>query len=225
MAVYTKPSSIIGSYFAKKIVIALSLPLESSLLKLVTTFPFNVILALTAVLIVGIIRIFTKKPRRLTSLLVDAESQPAHETAVEVSKLVPGTNLKRHMQMGEEEMPRSFKGDKDGIVKLYDWFYRYARWKLEGISDNMTPREFMSVVSGKVPPQGALPLEYLVTSFEIVTYSKITPTREMQSKCLNSVEVLKDLVESGDSRLSDDVNDADERSLELVTHDVQMHET
>lgn len=225
MAVYTKPSSIIGSYFAKKIIIALSLPLESSLLQLVTTFPFNVILALTAVLIVGIIRIFTKKPRRLNRSLVDAESQPAHETAAEVSKLVPGTNLKRHMQRGEEEMPRSFKGDKDGIVKLYDWFYRYARWKLEGISDNMTPREFMSVVSGKIPPQGAIPLEYLVTSFEIVTYSKITPTREMQSKCLNSVKVLKDLVESGDSRLSDDVNDADERSLELVTHDVQMHET
>ncbi len=222
MAVNTKPSSIVGSYLAKKIVIALGLPLESSLLQLVTTFPFNVILALTVVLIVGIIRIFTKKPRRLNRSLVDAENQPAHETA-EISKLVRGTNLESPMPM-EEEMPRSFNGDKDGIVKLYDWFYRYARWKLGGISDNMTPREFMSVVSGKVPSQGALPLEYLVTSFEIVTYSKITPTREMQSKCLNSVEVLKDLVEGGDSRLSDDVNDADELSLVLVTHDEQMHE-
>jgi hypothetical protein len=67
-------------------------------------------------------------------------------------------------------------------------------------------------------------LEYLVTSFEIANYSKIKPTIEMQSKCFDSVEVLRGLIEGGDLRMSDEVKELDELSLELVTHNVHMHE-
>jgi hypothetical protein len=67
-------------------------------------------------------------------------------------------------------------------------------------------------------------LEYLVRSFEIAMYSENKPTRERQSKCLESVIVLKDLIEDGDSRMSDDDKEVDELSSELVTHNVQFHE-
>ena len=82
----------------------------------------------------------------------------------------------------------------------------------------------MSVVSGRIPSQGAIPLEYLVTSFEIAKYSKIKPTKEMQSKCLDSVEVLKELIEGGDTRMTDDVKELNGLSLELITHNVRVHE-
>jgi hypothetical protein len=46
----------------------------------------------------------------------------------------------------------------------------------------------------------------------------------MQSKCLDSVEVLKDLIEGGDTRMTDDVKELNELFLELITHNVRVHE-
>jgi len=224
MAVFSTPSSAVGLYFVRKLKVALSLPLESSLLQFVLTFPFNVLLAMTVVLIVGTVRIFTRKPARIIDSMVDVERQPEQEAEEEVSILARGAVLKGPMQMVEEEIPRSFKGSKEGVIELYNWFYSFAQGRLGGIGDNMTPREFMRVVSGRIPSQGALPLEYLVTSFEIANYSKIKPTIEMQSKCFDSVEVLRGLIEGGDLRMSDEVKELDELSLELVTHNVHMHE-
>ena len=217
MAVYSKPSSAVGLYFARKIAVASSLPLESSLLQLALTFPFNVLLAMTVVLIVGTIRMFTRKPTRINHSMVDVERITAQEAEEEASILARGANLKNPMQIVEKEMPRSFKGSKEAVIELYTWFYRFAQGRLGGIGDNMTPRELMSVVSGRIPSQGAIPLEYLVTSFEITNYSKIKPTREMQSKCLNSVEVLKDLIEGGDSRMSEDDKEVDKFSSDMNT--------
>ncbi len=222
MAVYSNPSSAVGLYFARKIAVALSLPLESSLIQLVLTFPFNVILAMTVVLMVGIVRIFTRNTKRINDSMIDGERQPAQE-AEEASILARGANLKGSKQIVGEEMPRSFKGSKEGIIELYTWFYRFVHGRLGGIADNMTPRELLSVVSGRIPSQGALPLEYLVTSFEIAMYSERKPTREMQSKCSESVVILKGLIEGGDSRMSDD-DKVDELSTELITHDEQVHE-
>jgi hypothetical protein len=209
------PSSVFSSIFARNLEVALSLPLESSLLQLATTFPFNVILVMTVVLIVGIVRIFTKKPKPIIQSMVDVESQPTHVAEVEGTKLARGANRKSTVQM-VEEMPRSFEDSKAGVVELYDWFYRFIQAELDGICDNMTPRELLRVVSSRIPSQGAIPLEYLVTSFEIANYSKIKPTKEMQSKCLKSVEVLKDLIEGGDPLLSDDAKKVNAPSSELV---------
>lgn len=219
MAVYSKPSSAVGLYFTRKIAVASSLPLESSLLQLVLTFPFNVILAMTVVLIVGIVRIFTRQTKRKNDSMVNGERQPTPE-AEEVSILAHGANLKGPQQIMENKMPRNFKDSKKGVIELYNWFYRFAQGRLGGIADNMTPRELMSVVSGRIPSQGALPLEYLVMSFEIAMYSESKPTRERQSKCFESVIVLKDLIEGGDSRMSDDDKEVDALSSELVTHNV-----
>ena len=217
-------SSAVDLYFVRKFAIAASLPIESNLLQLVLTFPFNVLLAMTVVLIVGIVRIFTKKPTHNRHSMADIERQPAQEAEEKVPILARGATLKAPIQIVEEEMPRSFKGSNEGIVELYTWFYRFAQRRLGGIGDNMTPREFMRAVSDRIHSKGGLPLEYLVTSFEVAIYSKKELTKEMQAKCLNSVEVLKGLIEDGNSGVSDDVNELDERSSELVTHNVQLHE-
>ena len=63
-----------------------------------------------------------------------------------------------------------------------------------------------------------------MTSIENADYSKIKSTSEMQSKCLDSVEVLKDLIEDGDLRMIDDIEKVDEFSAELVTHNIQVYE-
>ena len=224
MAEFFTPSSAVGLGFVRKFAIAASLPIESSLFQLVLTFPFNVLLVMTVVLIVWIVRIFTKKPTHNSHSMADIERQPAQEAEEEVFILARGATLKAPMQIVEEEMPRSFKGSVEGVVELYTWFYRFAQGRLGGIGDNMTPRELMRAVSGRIPSQGGFPLEYLVTCFEIAIYSKKELTKEMQAKCLNSVEMLKDLIEGGNSGVSDDVNELDELSSDLVTQNVQLHE-
>jgi hypothetical protein len=202
--------------------VALDLPLESNLFQLIMTFPFNVILVVSAVLVVGIILSFTRKPTRSNTLKVNVESQPIQKEDGVKPKFKPRVNLEGHpVQMAqavEEEIPRSFEGNKDGIVKLYNWFYRFSQWRLGGIADNITPREFVNVVSGRIPSEGASALKYLVTCFEIANYSKINLAEEMLSKCLKAVEVLKDLIEGGSTRVSDDVVELEETSSVLSSH-------
>jgi hypothetical protein len=84
----------------------------------------------------------------------------------------------------------------------------------------MTPREFMSIVSGRIPSEGVPALEYLVTSFEIANYSKINLKKNMLFKCLKGVEVLRDLIEGGSSHVSDDFEELDETSLAPSAHNV-----
>lgn len=218
MAAYSLPSYTMGLHVLWKSAVALDLPLESSLFQLVVTFPFNVILVMAAVLVVGSVLAFTRKPASSSLPVVDVESQTTSKDGGEEPKFTCKDYTENHPAQVIEEIPRSFEGNKDGIVKLYNWFYRFAQWKLGGIANNMTPMEFMSIVSGRIPSEGAPALKYLVMSFEIAQYSKINLTKEILFKCSKGVEMLKDLIEGGGSHESDDIVVLDEASLALSAH-------
>ena len=180
MGVYAKLVLAGGSISAFGITVTLRLPSNPKLLQVITTFPFNVILVMTAVLVIGTVFAFTRKPARLKIPKADVVNQPTQEA--------------------EEEIPRRFEGYKDGIIKLYNWFYGFTQRRLEEISDNMTPREYMRAVLSRIPSDEALTLEYLVTAFEIANYSDSKPSKEMYDRSLRAVELLKDLIESGSSK-------------------------
>jgi hypothetical protein len=188
------------------------------------TFPFNVILVVAAVLVVGTVLAFSRNPARSNTQNVDVESQSRQKANGAIPKITREVNLEGHpehvVQVVEEDIPRSFEGNKDGIVKLYNWFYRFAQWKLGGIADNITPREFMNVVSGRIPSEGTSALIYFVTYFEIANYSKINLTEEILFKCLKAVEVLKDLIEGGSSCVIDDVMEFNETSSAISSHNL-----
>ena len=221
MVAYSLHSAMVSLHFAWESAVAISLPLDSSLFQLALTFPFNVILAMAAMLVVGIILALTRKPARSNKEKGEVKNKPTREAKGETPKFTGGDNSEGNpVRVVEEEIPRSFEGPKDGVVKLYNWFYSFAQWRLEGIAENLTPREFLSVVSGRIPSEGSLALEYLVTSFEIANYSKTDLTEEILSKCLKGVEVLKDLIEGGGSRVADDAIELDEASIVHVTHNL-----
>jgi len=211
--------AITGSpYTFLEIASTLRLPLEPELLQMITTFPLNVILAMTAFLVIGIILAFTRKPRRSKKVDVDVNSQPTQNVKEEMPHSVQGGDVVNHpAQEVEEEMPQRFEDYKGGVVKLYNWFYRFTKRRLRGITDNMTPREFESVVLGGIPSDGAPALEYLVTSFEIANYSDFKLTKEMVDKSLRAVEVLKDLIEKGSSSVHNhDLTDVESSSVPNV---------
>jgi hypothetical protein len=204
MRVYAKHALAGGSYSLLEVEETLRIPLAPELLQLITTFPFNVILAVTAFLVIGIILAFTRKPTRSKKANVDVNGQPMQKVDEKMHHSVQEANIVgRPAQEFEEEMPRRFEGNKDGVVKLYNWFYRFAQRRLNGITDNMTPRELESVVLGIIPSNGVPALEYLVTSFEIANYSHFKITKEMVDKSLRAIEVLRNLIENGSSYVHD----------------------
>ena len=204
MSVYAKHALAGGSYSLLEVEETLRIPLAPELLQLITTFPFNVILAVTAVLVIGTILAFTRKPTRSKKANVDVNGQPMQKVDEKMHHSVQEANIVgRPAQEVEEEMPQRFEGNKDGVVKLYNWFYRFAQRRLNGITDNMTPRELESVVLGMIPSDGVSALEYLVTSFEIANYSHFKITKEMVDKSLRAIEVLRNLIENGSSYVHD----------------------
>jgi len=179
MGVYAKLALAGGSISAFGITVTLRLPSNPKLLQVITTFPFNVILVMMAVLVIGTVFALTRKPARLKITKANVVNQPTQET--------------------EEEIPRRFEDYKDGINKLYYWFYRFTQRKFEGIADNMTPREFMMNILSRIPSDEALTLGNLVTVFEIANYSNHELTQEMCDRSLRAVESLKDIIEGESS--------------------------
>lgn len=227
MAAYSKASSLFSLYCARLMTVAMSLPIESNIFQLVLTFPFNILLALSGILVVWTIRLFTKKPTRKNSTMVDLETQSVNGSVANFSMSLTSNKdviVTRPIEEVLEEIPRNFNGSREGIISLYNWFFLFAKIKFRGIADNMTPQEFLSVVSSKLPSKGIKPLEYLVTSCEIANYSKIEPTNEMNSKCLESVELLKTIIEGDNSEKNDQDIESIELSSELLSHNVALQE-
>jgi hypothetical protein len=155
--------------------VALNQP--SSLLEIIMTFPFNLILLTAALVVIGaVLSLSQKQTVPEAKEISDLESPPPQEF--------------------DEEIPRRFNDHRDGVIKLYDWFYRFAQIRLGAIKDNMTPREFQRVIKNNVPSDGASALEILVTNYEIAVYSAQGPTKEIFDNSLRSVGLLKKLIQS-----------------------------
>jgi transglutaminase-like putative cysteine protease len=153
--------------------IAVSIPPtpKPSVFMIITTFPYNVIIFTGFAVVIGSVLVLTRKQEALSQVTVHDEP--------------------------EEEMPRDYEDYKDGIVKLFNWFYARSRRRLEGIDDSLTPREFQNLVLPGIPEKGEPALEYLVTAFEIADYSASNPSQEMYEKSLAAVELLGGMIERG----------------------------
>jgi transglutaminase-like putative cysteine protease len=144
---------------------------KPSVFMIITTFPYNVIIFTGFALVIGSVLVLTRKKEATSQVRVKEEI--------------------------EEEIPRDYEDYKDGIVKLFNWFYARSRRRLEGIDDSMTPREFQGMVLPRIPEKGEPALEYLVTAFEIADYSASNPSQEMYEKSLAAVELLRGLMDRG----------------------------
>lgn len=145
---------------------------KPSVFMIITTFPYNLIVFAGFAVVIGSVLVLTRKKESI-----------AQSTVVE--------------EEAEEEMPRDYEDYKDGIVKLFNWFYARSRRRIEGIDDSLTPREFQDVVLPLISEKGMPALEYLVTAFEIADYSASRPSQEMYEKSLAAVELLGGMIERG----------------------------
>jgi hypothetical protein len=192
---------------------AANMPLLPELLQVVTTFPFNVIIVMVIALIVGIVFSLTRRPGHLSNRSLDVDIE-------EISQSIQGSDALDQTVEVEEEIPQLFEGYRDGVVKLYSWFYRFVQRRFMGIADNMTPREFKDAVLLKSPSSVASALDYLVTVFEIANYSNIKLTKEILDKSLETVRLLKEQIENSSPHLRDHELTHDEYISTLVNNEI-----
>lgn len=151
--------------------IAVSLPPEPKpgILQIITMYPYNVVIAAGLAVALGSVLLLTRKKPQVTQI--------------------------SSADLAYEEGPLTFKDYKEGVVKLFNRFYKRSQRRYEGIVDSMTPREFQAVLLSKIPQKGAPALEYLVTAFEIADYSTTVPSKEIYEKCFAAVELLEGMME------------------------------
>jgi hypothetical protein len=152
--------------------IAVSIPPvpKPGILQIITMYPYNVMISAGLAVILGSVLYLTRKKQRLI---------PLSQTSTEVY----------------EEGPLTFSDYKEGIVKLFNRFYRQSQRRYGGIADSMTSREFQGVMLGRIHEKGAPALEYLVTAFEIADYSTTIPNKDIYEKCYAAIELLNGLIE------------------------------
>lgn len=167
----------VGSNTTFGIAVTLRPPPEPSLLQMLMVYPYNMMLAAGVLVVIGAVVL----SRRGKPFIVP--TTPAEAPAVEVEV--------------EEELPRHFEDYKEGVVKVFNHFFRRCAKRFEDVDASMTPREFQRAIAGKIPESGAPALDYLVTSFEIADYSTFKPTKEMFDKTMDAYELLNGLIEHG----------------------------
>jgi hypothetical protein len=165
-------SYFLGSNTSFGVAVSMRLPPQTSLLQVLTTFPYNIILmAAGAMVLVGAVVVLSRKGRRPIQLTRKEEAESELEEI--------------------DEGPLVYENYKEGIVKLFNRFYRKNQRMYSEVTGSMTPREFQDALLRRIPPNGAQALDYLVTAFEIADYSISRPTKEMFDKCVKAVEILE----------------------------------
>lgn len=78
---------------------------------------------------------------------------------------------------------------KEGVVELFNRFYLEAQRRYGEDLSCLTARELQQMMLEKMP-EGAYPLDDLVTAFEAANYSTAEPLREDFERCRAAVDVL-----------------------------------
>ena len=164
----------LGSGCAVGIAVTAVPPPRPGLFYILTTFPYNLILASACAVSIGAVFLLMRRSKELPAVV--------EEEAIELEPV-------------EEDL--SFESYKEGIVKLFNHYYALTRRRYGEVEGSLTPREFQEVVLGKIPEKGFCALDDLVTIFEVANYSLIYPTKEDYEKCRAAVEMLKGLMEHG----------------------------
>jgi transglutaminase-like putative cysteine protease len=148
------------------------------ILEMLTMFPYNIMLIAGAVVAIGAVVMFSRRGTKAPAVKVAPTATPVVE------------------EVYEDDQPLQFKDYKEGVVKLFNRYFRSVARRYNDIDESMTPREFQQALLKKIPTNGASALEYLVTAFEIADYSLSKPTKEMYDKCTTAVELLKGMMGS-----------------------------
>jgi len=172
----------LGSETNMGITVIIPPPDAGNIIALLFTFPYNIGVALTASIGVGLYA--AKRNRNMQEEARDEEPRP---------RVQP----KREYIGYEDGVPLEYTSYEEGVVKLFNRFYVSMQRIYPDIDETMTPREFQYLLLERLPMHADALLEDLVSNYEIAMYSNITLSQEDFKRTNATIELLIELIKSG----------------------------
>ncbi len=160
--------------------IDVQIPPSPSFLSLLTTFPYSILLVGSIAIVIGLI--FALGTRRNQPELITVQLKPPLDDDIDF------------------DSPLSFRTYEEGVVKLFNRFFRKAKRTYPEIEDSLTPREFEYYLLTKIPSGSEFALDDLVTSFEVAEYGNMKLGKTDFDRCEATVQLMVELIdnETGD---------------------------
>jgi hypothetical protein len=156
-------------------------PDAANILALLLTFPYNIAVALTGALGVGVIA--SRRNRRLLG----------EEPVIDARVRLP--TQKEYIGY-EDGVPLEYTSYEEGVVKLFNRFFVSMQRIYPDIDEAMTPREFQYLLMDRLPRNADALLEDLVSSYEIAMYSNITVSQDDFKRSNATIELLIELMKN-----------------------------
>ena len=157
-------------------------PSANNILALLFSFPYNIGLALTTAIVVGVYA--ARRNKRMQAEVVVEEPR---------ARVQP----KKEYIGFEDGVPLEYTSYEEGVVKLFNRFYVSMQRIFPDIDEAMTPREFQYVLMERMPEHADALLEDLVSSYEIAMYSNITLSQEDFKRTNATIELIIELMGNG----------------------------
>ena len=156
-------------------------PDVTNIIALLFTFPYNIGVALTGAMGVGIMA--SRRNKRLQA------EEPVIEARV---RLGP----EREYIGYEDGVPLEYTSYEEGVVKLFNRFFVSMQRIYPDVDESMTPREFKYLLEERLPHSTDALLEDLVSSYEIAMYSNITLSQDDFKRTNATIELLIELMKN-----------------------------
>lgn len=173
---------ILGAVDVLTVMVIVPPPDATNVISLLFTFPYNIGVALTGAIGVGIMA--ARRSRRLK------EEEPVIEARVKVSP------VKQYIGF-EDGVPLEYTSYEEGVVKLFNRFFVSMQRIYPDIDETFTPREFQYILEDRLPKTADALLEDLVSSYEIAMYSNITLSQEDFKRTNATIELIIELMKNG----------------------------
>ena len=157
-------------------------PSADNIIALLFTFPYNIGMALSVAIVVGMYA--AKRNKRLQDEIIVEEPR---------ARVQP----KKEYIGFEDGVPLEYTSYEEGVVKLFNRFYVSMQRIFPDIDEAMTPREFQYVIMDRIPQHADALLEDLVSSYEIAMYSNITLSQEDFKRTNATIELIIELMGNG----------------------------
>lgn len=171
-----------GSETKQAVTVLIPPPNANNIIALLFTFPYNIGLAITTAIVVGVYA--AKRNKRMQDEMVVEEPR---------ARVQP----KKEYIGFEDGVPLEYKSYEEGVVKLFNRFYVSMQRIFPDIDDTMTPREFQYILIDRLPIHADALLEDLVSSYEIAMYSNITLSQEDFKRTNATIELIIELMGNG----------------------------
>ncbi|MFH1179488.1 MAG: transglutaminase domain-containing protein [Candidatus Bathyarchaeota archaeon] len=156
-------------------------PDVTNIIALLFTFPYNIGIALTGAMGVGIMA--SRRNKRLQA------EEPVIEARV---RLAPEKEYIGY----EDGVPLEYTSYEEGVVKLFNRFFVSMQRIYPDVDESMTPREFQYILEERLPHSADALLEDLVSSYEIAMYSNITLSQEDFKRTNATIELIIELMKN-----------------------------